>query len=123
MTMPNGRIWVVGAFPYQRCLTRALRFEGLIPTVVQGKTARPPTEKELEMISEYVGKHRSSGPPYDFIVEGTTPAGDLEAGIRKVSAWKSAGATWWAEVPWQLTDNDDGKKALRERIISGPPKK
>jgi len=45
---PRIPIWVVGAFQFGKSLSRALKFDGLIPTTVQGKRARAPSEKELK---------------------------------------------------------------------------
>ena len=56
---------------------------------------------------------------FDIALEGTTPLGDLQAGIDKVQALADAGATWWIESRWEEGNDVD---AIRNRIAQGPPK-
>jgi alkanesulfonate monooxygenase SsuD/methylene tetrahydromethanopterin reductase-like flavin-dependent oxidoreductase (luciferase family) len=116
LQQPRIPIWVVGAWPSERSLDRALRYDGLIPSV-RGEDGRmrQATPDELRAIAAYASARRASGTPFEFIVEGTTPADDP-------AAWAASGATWWLEALWSAPATAAGMALVRQRVVTGPPR-
>jgi alkanesulfonate monooxygenase SsuD/methylene tetrahydromethanopterin reductase-like flavin-dependent oxidoreductase (luciferase family) len=107
---PRIPIWVVAAWPSGRSMSRAARFDGLLPNVVGGG---PITPAVIGSMREAIAERRGSTDEFDIVVEGTTdPGADDEP--RRFAA---AGATWWVESNWESFDPADS----RRRIEAGPP--
>lgn len=105
---PRIPIWVVGAWPKERSVQRALRFDGILP-----QTADPEAIRDL---AAFIARDRpGDAGPLDIVVEGTTRDAD-DAGA--VQALTDAGATWWIESDWAGGTVD----SLRRRIAAGPPR-
>ena len=104
---PRIPIWVVGAWPAERSVRRALRFDGILP-----QTNDP---DQIRALAAFVARERPAG-PFDIVVEGTTPLDPSEA-TAAVRAVADAGATWWMEADWSGATVD----SLRRRIAAGPP--
>lgn len=116
---PRIPIWVVGAWPREKSMRRALRYDGVLPGYLgeDGK-ARQATPEEVHAIREYVAAQRVETTPYDIVVEGVTP-GDASAQARDiVRPWAEAGATWWIEAMWTAPE----PAAVRQRVQQGPPR-
>ena len=116
---PRIPVWVVGAWPHERSMRRAARWDGV---VVQGldadgaQTVNPPA---LAEITAWIGRERTAtglGGPYDVVVSGTTRPDDPEGASATLRAAADAGATWWVEADW----SGASVNALRERIAAGP---
>jgi len=105
---PRIPIWVVGAWPNERSVRRALRFDGILP-----QTSDP---DEVRALVEFIGRERAPG-PFEIVVEGTTPLDPAEAGDA-VRPLADAGATWWVESDWTGATVE----SLRRRIAAGPPR-
>ena len=109
--VPRIPIWVVGAWPHERSIRRALRYDGVV-TQVSGSA-------EVEAISEYVARERAlegrTG-PFDVIAQGVTPP-DAALATAAVRPFAEAGATWWIEGAWDGATVD----SIRRRIEVGPP--
>jgi alkanesulfonate monooxygenase SsuD/methylene tetrahydromethanopterin reductase-like flavin-dependent oxidoreductase (luciferase family) len=108
---PRIPIWVVGAWPNDRSVRRALRYDGIIP-----QTTDPAAIREL---AAFVARERSSeltGTPFEILVDGTTPP-EADAAAATVRPFADAGATWWIEADWTGATVD----SLRRRIAAGPP--
>ncbi|MEP6639760.1 MAG: LLM class flavin-dependent oxidoreductase [Chloroflexota bacterium] len=111
---PRIPIWVVGAWPKERSVRRALRYDGILP-----QTSDP---DQIRALAAYVERERpgepSSAPrePFEIVVEGTTPLDPMAAGDA-VRPLAEAGATWWVESDWGGASVD----SLRSRIAAGPP--
>jgi alkanesulfonate monooxygenase SsuD/methylene tetrahydromethanopterin reductase-like flavin-dependent oxidoreductase (luciferase family) len=117
---PRIPIWVVGAYPSQKSLTRALRYDGLLPAMLgpDGKVLMaPPTYENIARASEYVRQHRPAASPFEIIVEGATSGTDRAADAEKMHHWHEAGATWWIEAHWEAPSLDE----VLLRIRQGPP--
>lgn len=115
---PRIPIWVVAAWPFEKSLQRALRYDGLIPSARdENGRMRQATPDELREIVEYVAEHRTDGSPFDIIVEGTTPANETAT----VREWADAGATWFNEAMWTVW-GADAVDQFRRRIAAGPPR-
>ena len=110
---PRVPIWVVGAWPSERSMGRAIRFDGLLPNVMGGGTLTPDVVRQIRA---WIGERRG-GDDFEIVVEGTTPADDAAAAAAKVRPWADAGATWWIESNWETFDPANA----RRRILAGPP--
>jgi alkanesulfonate monooxygenase SsuD/methylene tetrahydromethanopterin reductase-like flavin-dependent oxidoreductase (luciferase family) len=105
---PRPPIWCVGAIGRWRSMERALRWDGLIPQVVDGNGARQATLPELQAV-------RADLPDsYDVIVEGSTAE-------HAPAAWADAGATWWLESQWDAVGQARPQLAVFDRLRDGPP--
>lgn len=81
---PRIPIWVVGAWPREKSMRRALRYDGLLPNVMgeDGKVRlQPATPAEIQEMCAYIQANRRATSPYDIIVEGETPGNDPESEI------------------------------------------
>ncbi len=117
---PRIPIWVVGAWPSQKSLRRAARYDGLLPAVLdaKGKGRMGPVQPaELAQMKGWLDAERASPALFDYIVEGETPGDDTARARAALQPFKDAGATWWIEASWTEPDMD---KVLK-RIRQGPP--
>jgi alkanesulfonate monooxygenase SsuD/methylene tetrahydromethanopterin reductase-like flavin-dependent oxidoreductase (luciferase family) len=116
---PRIPIWVVGAWPHERSMRRAVHWDGII---VQTPASDGVTGvKSLHKLVQWIERERPPrrrDRPFDVVVAGSTPAGDRLAGAEITRAHADAGATWWTEVDWTSAS----VKALRARIAAGPPR-
>jgi len=120
---PRIPIWVVGAWPRERSMRHALRYDGLLPNVIgEDGTARNPTGEDLAAMRDYVVANRTEEGPFEIIMEGETPGDDPAAAAAIVAPWSTAGTTWWLETRWQLPREPESFPAVRERIAQGPPR-
>jgi len=119
---PRIPIWVVGAWPFEKSMQRVLRYDGLLPNVLdENRQHRPVTPQDLKEMVAYVTEHREAKTPFDFVIEGTTP-GDDPAGVEAIlHPWQAAGATWWIEAMWSVPRDDEGREQVRQRLVAGPP--
>jgi alkanesulfonate monooxygenase SsuD/methylene tetrahydromethanopterin reductase-like flavin-dependent oxidoreductase (luciferase family) len=118
---PRVPVWVVGAYPSERSLSRAARWDGLLSTKVGFAIDTPFLPNDLADVVDAVRKLREGmGLPwdgYEVVAEGITKPGS--AGDQRVREWVDAGATWWVESDW--TGGDDAVQRHRTRIEAGPP--
>lgn len=120
---PRIPIWVVGAWPSEKSMQRALRYDGLLPQALKPsaggarRSAQRTEPADLQAMRAYIAQHRPGRAPLDIVVEGDTPGDDLGEAARLVAAWAEAGATWWLEAPWEA----DTLAEVRTRIRQGPP--
>ena len=116
---PRVPIWVVGAWPSERSMGRALRYDGVLAASVGGDAGSPGvTPQTIRQIREYV-RENGRGDGYDIVWEGQTPGGDPEKAASIVRPYAEAGATWWIESPWTPPNAPED---LRRRIRQGPPR-
>lgn len=108
---PRIPIWVVG-IDRPKSLQRVLRYDGLIH---QGG---PNT---LPKLRDWIEARRRPG-PFEYVVEGTTPAADAAAARATADEWEQAGATWYNEANWAIPEEADKRAVLLERIRRGPPR-
>jgi alkanesulfonate monooxygenase SsuD/methylene tetrahydromethanopterin reductase-like flavin-dependent oxidoreductase (luciferase family) len=119
---PRIPIWVVGAWPREKPMQRALRYDGLLPNVfgADGKI-REMTLDDVRAMRDSVVAHRSGTEPFDIVVEGRTPGADPDRAAKIVRGWAEAGATWWIEALWGAPDQTVDLDAVLQRIRQGPP--
>ena len=118
---PRIPIWVIGAWPHERSMRRAVRWDGIY-VQAQDASGRPASGPEpVRGVVGYVGRERPADlrdTPFDVVVEGTTRADDPVAAAALARAHADAGATWWIEADWGNSSVD----AMRTRIAAGPPR-
>jgi alkanesulfonate monooxygenase SsuD/methylene tetrahydromethanopterin reductase-like flavin-dependent oxidoreductase (luciferase family) len=114
---PRIPVWVVGAWPSARSMTRAARWDGLL-LALRG-SAEEPTPEQVREILAWIRAHRKTDDPYDVILEGVTPGEDREAAVAQLAPYAAAGVTWWIESRWEAPNDIE---TLRQRIRQGPPR-
>lgn len=124
---PRIPIWVVGAWPSQKSMQRVVRYDGLLPHVLdQAKDSTQDAQQAvltlLPQMKAYIEEHRMATGPFDIVVEGVTPGDNAEEAAAIVSQWAAAGATWWLESMWNAFNEDDPATAVHQRVIQGPPR-
>lgn len=118
---PRIPIWVVGAWPGGKSMGRVLRYDGLLPNMLDedGKVImRPPTPGEVRSMKAYVAAKRAASTPFDIVVEGETPGDDRVKSAALMGEWEDAGATWWIEALWNVPDLE----RVLARVKQGPPR-
>jgi len=109
---PRIPVWVVGAWPIERSVRRALRFDGILPQTSDSAQVRA--------LAAFIAQERQPAlhdRPFDIVVEGSTPLDRAQAAAA-VRPLADAGATWWIESDWEGATVD----SLRRRIEAGPPR-
>jgi len=120
---PRIPIWVVGAWPYKKSMRRVLRYDGLLPNVMdEDGQHRELIPNDVRRMKNYIDTNRTLETPFDIIVEGETSGDDSSQGADIISSWKDAGATWWIESRWNVSRDDEGLRIVMERIKQGPPR-
>ncbi len=119
---PRVPIWVVGAWPRERSMARAARWDGWLPNYLPpAGAAGPLPHAELARAVSWIGDARGGLDGYDVIVEGHTPADDPAAAAAQVRPWAEAGATWWIDADWSA-GKDEVLRTSLERLAAGPPR-
>jgi hypothetical protein len=90
-------------------MARALRWDGLIPQVVDDGAARQANLDELAAIRDQLPDR-----PYDVVIEGVWSE-------HSPAAWADAGATWWLETQWDAVGQARPALASFDRLRDGPP--
>jgi hypothetical protein len=106
---PRVPIWCVGALGHAKSMNRALRWDGLLPQVVEDGGARQPTLDEIAGLRKSLGDRS-----YDIVIEG-------QESQHSPAAWADAGATWWIESMWDAIGQADPVTATSDRLSDGPP--
>ena len=117
---PRIPIWMVGAWKKEKSMQRALRYDGILPTIIgaDGKVRmQPATPQEVFEIRQYIKQFHSSPEKFDVVVEGITPGDDQAKAAEIVKEYRDAGATWWIEALWSANE----KEQFIQRILQGPP--
>jgi alkanesulfonate monooxygenase SsuD/methylene tetrahydromethanopterin reductase-like flavin-dependent oxidoreductase (luciferase family) len=119
---PRIPIWVVAAWPVERSLARAARWDGVIPQArdASGAPAVPTPDQLREIVGRVADLRAAAGRtgPFEVIAQGATTAGDRDAARAMAARFSAAGATWWIEADWEGAT----VTSLRARIEAGPPR-
>jgi len=116
---PRIPIWVVGAWKREKSMQRVLRYDGLLPNIMDPEGPHDHvTREQVRAMKAYVNERRTSDTPFDIVVEGRTPGDDPDAARAQVGPLAEAGATWWIEAIWDAPDLD----AVLARLRQGPPR-
>jgi alkanesulfonate monooxygenase SsuD/methylene tetrahydromethanopterin reductase-like flavin-dependent oxidoreductase (luciferase family) len=111
---PRIPIWVVGAWPSEKSMRRALRYDGLVAYTTRGEVV----PEDIRAMKAYVEKNRPEATPFDIVWEGETPGDDPDRAAQVVRPFAEAGITWWMEAMWSSPNEPDD---LRARIRQGTP--
>ena len=106
---PRIPIWVVGAWPRMKSMRRVLRYDGLLPVMMDetGKFVNF-TPHDLRAMVDFISTNCVGSTPFDIIVEGETPGDDPDKARETINPWSEAGATWWIETRWEAPRNAEG---------------
>lgn len=117
---PRVPIWVVGAYPSERSMGRAVRYDGLVPQLRGDRAMDELGPAEVAEIAAWVREHRAPGAgPYEIVLQGVLPADPAEARDH-AAALAEAGATWFVESRWEGPGSTYA--ALTERVRQGVPR-
>lgn len=120
---PRIPIWVVGAWPRMKSMRRALRYDGLLPTVsIAEGESRAAQPEEVQAMKAYIDANRTGHTPFDIIMDGETPCENHDKAASIIRQWTEVGVTWWIETRWDEPRNADGLEVARRRILQGPPR-
>jgi hypothetical protein len=118
---PRIPIWVVGAWPSMKSMDRVLRYDGLLPNVMDEKgnvRMSPPTPSEIIKMREFIEAKRDQATPFDIIMEGQTPGDDRQGALEIIEPYAQAGVTWWIEAHWSTLEQEQ----VLARLKQGPPR-
>jgi alkanesulfonate monooxygenase SsuD/methylene tetrahydromethanopterin reductase-like flavin-dependent oxidoreductase (luciferase family) len=118
---PRIPIWVVGAWPKQRSMRRAARWDGLLPYKPSDSSpfGAELTPDDIREMRAFIAEQRSETTPYDIVMEGATPGDDPAKAAETIGPFVEAGITWWLEAMWTAAaDSTD----VLTRIRQGPPR-
>jgi alkanesulfonate monooxygenase SsuD/methylene tetrahydromethanopterin reductase-like flavin-dependent oxidoreductase (luciferase family) len=119
LQQPRIPVWVVGSYPSERSMGRAVRWDGVVPQLRGDRAMDPMTPTDLAEIVGWIHAHREPGPvPYEVVVQGVLPEDPAEA-VASSRALAEAGATWFVESRWD--PKTATPEVLTERIRQGPP--
>ena len=113
---PRIPVWVVGVWPKVKSMTRAVKWDGIIPQVYKADMSYKITPDDIRAMKAFIGEHRTDSAPFDVIVGGSTPGKNRKKAMAAVRPLAEAGGTWWLEHMWASADK------MRERIKQGPPR-
>jgi len=112
---PRIPIWVAGRWPRREPFLRAARWEGVFPLgLAQGSKLNP---DEIRMVLSFIRNHRVDTTAYDLVA--TSGANGLVDDNKMLTAYATAGATWWME---DVRNWRNSREALGNRIRKGPPR-
>lgn len=106
---PRVPIWCVGALGRSKSMDRALRWDGIIPQVIDDGDIRQANLDEVRHLRDEVGERDC-----DIIVEGAW----IE---HSPAAYADAGATWWIESMWDAMSEHSPVAAADDHLREGPP--
>ncbi len=120
---PDGRthvpVWPVAAFPSERSMARAVRWDGVVPQLRGAAAEQEMTAADVERVVAWVRAHRNpDAGPFDVVAQGVLPD-DPVAARDRLQELAGAGATWFVDSRWDpATATPD---ALLARLRAGRP--
>lgn len=114
MQRPRIPVWIAGHWPLRAPFLRAARWDGVAP-IRAGHTFEGLTPAEIRQCVEFVSAHRASASPFDIVFFHRSRGRDISL----VAEYEEAGATWWLESTFPLTET---LAEFRIRIHAGPPR-
>ncbi|NTW39555.1 MAG: LLM class flavin-dependent oxidoreductase [Cellulomonadaceae bacterium] len=121
---PRVPVWVVGAWPSERSMARAARWDGVV--LQRARSMTPLTPADVTEAAQWLERRRARlrdegvtiPDAYDVVVSDRSPD-DPALAADHVAAFGEAGATWWIEGRWD--PQVDTHEALVARVRQGPP--
>lgn len=115
---PRVPLWVPAIWPRMKNMRRALKCDGMFLQKMGPDGAFvEATPQDLCEMKAYVDANRTLNTPFDILAEGKTASLEPAAARDLLDRWAAAGATWWAESTWEMSDEE-----LRTLIRKGPPR-
>lgn len=115
---PRIPVWVVGLWPKEKSLSRALRWDGVIPQKYKAKASDPYMKPdEIRALKDYVNKHHAEPDRFDIVAGGITSGRSRKKDIETIRPFIEAGATWWVDSALSYDT-----KEICARIRRGPPR-
>jgi alkanesulfonate monooxygenase SsuD/methylene tetrahydromethanopterin reductase-like flavin-dependent oxidoreductase (luciferase family) len=115
---PRVPIWVVGVWPKEKSMRRAIAWDGIIPQRYGASPAEARMQPDdVRALKAYVDEHRQATTPFDILTSGSTAGKSRKRAVEIVRPFIEAGATWWLEEDWMASE-----AKVRARIQQGPPK-
>lgn len=121
---PDGRtripLWVVGAFPSERSMGRALRYDGVVPQYRGERAEQPVGPADVAEVVAWVRERRpADAGPFEVVVHDALPT-DRAAAAELLAAYEEAGVTWVVDALWDpAVGTIDTQRA---RVRQGPPR-
>jgi hypothetical protein len=117
---PRPPIWIGCDWPNRRPLHRAVRWDGVAPTMVDPADGSwRPTPAAVAELVDVVGELRDSTDPFEVVITGRTPDAEPDAARDTAGAIAAAGATWWVEG---FRPGPGEYEAALRRVEAGPPR-
>jgi len=113
---PRIPVWVVGVWPKEKSMARAIQWDGIIPQKYKAAPGDNATPDDIRAMSKWVQEHRGGNKPFDIIAAGMTDGKSRKRATDVVRPFADAGATWWLESVWSMSPDK-----IRGRIKQGPP--
>jgi hypothetical protein len=110
---PRVPIWCVGAVGRPKSTSRAFRWDGMIPQVIDNGAIRLPNLVETSQLRDEI-EAEIGDRPFDIVIEGTMSD-------HSPAAFADAGATWWVESMWTAMNEHSPVAAAHDRLSLGPP--
>jgi alkanesulfonate monooxygenase SsuD/methylene tetrahydromethanopterin reductase-like flavin-dependent oxidoreductase (luciferase family) len=111
---PRVPIWCVAAAGREKSLRRALRWDGVIPQILDDDGARLPDLDETAALRKQIDAEVTDR-PFDIVIEGSIAD-------HSPAAYADAGATWWIESMWDAIGQHSPVTAAYDRLVQGPPR-
>ena len=111
---PRVPIWCVAAAGREKSLRRALRWDGVIPQILDDDGARLPDLDETAALRKQIDAEVTDR-PFDIVIEGSIAD-------HSPAAYADAGATWWIESMWDAIGQHSPVTAADDRLVQGPPR-
>jgi len=118
---PRVPIWVVGVWPKEKSMKRAVSWDGVIMQKYASKPWDKDTPGDVVALREYVAANRSNSSPFDIVVQsfGSDLSAKGRAAAREeAAALADSGATWLMEHFLSAEDPKTAAKWIRQ----GPPR-
>ena len=115
---PRIPIWTPVVWPKTKSMQRMLKCDGALPEK-RDPEGQPVdvTPEDVREMRAYVEANRTLTTPFDIVASGKTNGLDRSQQKDTVLPWVEAGATWWMEGLWGMSNEE-----VAERIRQGPPK-
>ncbi len=113
---PRVPIWCVAALGRPKSMARALRWDGVIPQVLDPDIEGGARQADLAEIADLrAAIDAGPTPGADIVVEGQWTE-------HSPVAYADAGATWWIESMWGAMSEHSPVTAAYDRLRQGPPR-
>ncbi len=111
-------VWVVGAWPSERSLARAARWDGIVLQRLRSEERVDPAMVR-EVLADIRARRAAQGRsgPYEVVLGQALPVDPAQA-AEESRAMADAGVTWWVHADWSP---GTPVEAHLERVRHGPP--